>query len=146
MKRILFLSVFLLLFSCVEKLIEPPENLIPSDKMIDILNDMAILHAARTTNGSKLENSGVKSMKFIFDKHGIDSTQFVTSDRYYASRPVEYESIYSKVERMLEKEEKRLKEIKQLSDSLKQLERDSIVNRRFKRPDVKNDPPKNSSQ
>jgi len=146
MKQILLFLVFILIFACAEKLIEPPDRLISSEKMVDILNDMALFNAAQTTNFSKLQSNGIESMKFIFEKHGIDSVQFVMSDRYYASRPVEYESIYSKVGEKLEAEEKRLKELKQLSDSLKQRERDSVVNKRFKRDDAKNGPPKNTGK
>ncbi len=137
MNRLILFTLAILVISCAEKLIEQPEGLIPSEKMVDVLNDMAILNAARTTNVSKLEASGIESMKFIFEKHGIDSAQFVMSDRYYASRPVEYESIYSKVGLKLEAEEKRLKEEKLLNDSLKQLERDSIINRKSKSGDAK---------
>jgi len=146
MKRIFSLLIFLLIFSCAEKLIENPDGLIPEEKMIDILNDVAILNAAQTTNGSKLEANGIESMKFIFKKHNIDSAQFVLSDRYYASRPVEYESIYSKVAQRLELEGKRLKDAKLLKDSLKQLERDSIINKKFKSSDVKSRPLKNAGQ
>lgn len=138
--------IFILIFSCAEKLIESPENLIPLEKMVDVLNDMAILNAARTTNGTKLNASGVETMKFIFEKHGIDSAQFVLSDRYYASRPIEYESIYTNVQVRLEAEEERLKELKQLADSLKQLERDSLINKRFKSRDSKKDLPNNTVQ
>ncbi|MBM1104793.1 DUF4296 domain-containing protein [Aurantibacter crassamenti] len=126
MKKILFLLVFVLLTSCAEQLVEGPEGLIPSEKMVDILNDMAILNAAKTTNSIVLKKNGIETMKFIFEKHGIDSTQFVLSDRYYASKPVEYESIYSKVAQRLEVEEKRLKDYKKTTDSLQQVVRDSI--------------------
>ncbi|MEO9892166.1 DUF4296 domain-containing protein [Aurantibacter sp.] len=128
MKRLFFLLVFVLLTSCSEKLIEPPENLLSTNQMVEVLNDLAILNAAKTSNSSILESNGVQAMKFVFEKHGIDSTQFVLSDRYYASRPVEYESIYSKVALMLESEEKRIKELKKVTDSLKKIEKDSIKN------------------
>ncbi|MGI9551248.1 MAG: DUF4296 domain-containing protein [Aurantibacter sp.] len=138
MKRLLLFSIAVLVISCAEKLIQEPDNLIPAEKMVAILNDLAILNTARTTSMGKLEDNGVESMKFIFKKYGIDSAQFVRSDRYYASRPIEYESIYSKVEAMLEAENKRLKEIKQLTDSLKQLEKDSINAKKYGPPDIKN--------
>lgn len=125
MKRLILFSIAILVISCAEKLIQEPENLIPAEKMIDVLNDLSILSAAKTANNSTLDNSGIETMKFVFEKYGIDSTQFVASDRYYASQPVEYESIYSKVEVRLEAETKRRKEIKELKDSLKTVERDS---------------------
>lgn len=145
-KRILFFSIMVLVISCAEKLIQEPDNLIPAEKMVTILNDLAILSAARTTSIGKLEDNGIESMKFVFKKHGIDSAQFVLSDRYYASRPIEYESIYSKVEAMLEAENKRLKEIKQLNDSLRQIERDSIINRTRRPGDVKKSRSKSDQQ
>jgi uncharacterized protein (UPF0297 family) len=114
--------------------------------MVAILNDLAILNAARTTSVGKLEDNGIESMRFVFNKHGIDSTQFVLSDRYYASRPIEYESIYSKVEAMLEDQNKRIKEIKQLNDSLRQIERDSIINMKHRPARVKNNRSKNNQQ
>ncbi|MRI01865.1 DUF4296 domain-containing protein [Kriegella sp. EG-1] len=126
MKQVLFLLGLVLLASCSEKLIEPPEDLLATDKMVEVLNDLAILNAAKTSNSSILETNGVQAMKFVFEKHGIDSIQFVLSDRYYASKPVEYESIYSKVALMLETEEKRIKELKKVNDSLKNIEKDSI--------------------
>lgn len=139
-------SIIVLVISCAEKLIEEPENLIPAEKMVSILNDLAILNAARTTKIGILEDNGIESMKFIFKKHGIDSTQFVLSDRYYASRPIEYESIYSKVEAMLEAESKRIKQIKLLNDSLRQVERDSIINSKHRSEKIKNDPSKNNQR
>lgn len=130
MKRLFLFSFTILIISCAEKLIQEPENLITAEKMVDVLNDLSILNAAKTANSIKLENSGIETMKFIFEKHGIDSTQFVISDRYYASRPVEYESIYSKLETRLETETERLKEIKKIKDSLTQLGRDSLKNKK----------------
>lgn len=146
MKRVFLFLILIMLFACAEKLIEQPEGLISSEKMVEILNDMAILNAAQTTNGSRLESSGIESMKFIFEKHDIDSARFVLSDRYYASRPIEYESIYSRVGIRLEAEEKRLKEAKQLKDSLKQLERDSAIDQKFKSNNIKNRPLKSTEQ
>lgn len=114
--------------------------------MVDVLNDLSILSAAKTANNSKLDNSGIETMKFVFDKHGIDSAQFVVSDRYYASRPVEYESIYSKVEVLLEAEAKRRKEIKILKDSLKQVGVDSAKIKKYGVEAVKENLSKNVQQ
>lgn len=146
MKRLLLFLIAILVISCAEKLIQEPENLIPADKMVDVLNDLSVLSAAKTANNSKLDNSGIETMKFVFEKYGIDSAQFVISDRYYASRPVEYESIYSKVEVRLEAEMKRRKEIKELKDSLKLLERDSSKTGNYGLDKVKENLSKNVQQ
>lgn len=110
------------LASCDEKLIEKPENLIAKDKMILILSDMAIVNSAKTTNVSALRENNFEPTQFIFAKYGIDSLQFVESDRYYASKTNEYLEIFTAVESKLEKQKIELEDAKKLSDSLRQLE------------------------
>ncbi len=81
---------------------EKPENLIPKEKMVAILHDLAILNSARTSFKIDLEKTGIEVMPFIYKKHQIDSAQFSQSDLYYASVPLEYQSIYEQVESILE--------------------------------------------
>lgn len=119
MNKIVLLFALLLSFSCAEKLMEQPENLIPKEKMVSILKDLAIINAARTTNIAILKRNKVETMPYLYTKYGIDSTQFSDSDLYYASLPEEYEDIYAKVEAQLESEKKVVEENKKVSDSLK---------------------------
>lgn len=90
--------------------------------MVEVLKDLAIVNAAKTTNATILRDNNIEPMRHIFEKHGIDSTDFVESDRYYASLPVQYESIYKEVESKLEKEQEILKKAKEVKDSLNLLE------------------------
>ncbi|UII74580.1 DUF4296 domain-containing protein [Flagellimonas sp. HMM57] len=140
MKKIIIFFLGLLFFSCGEKVVEKPENLIPKEKMIAILHDLAILKAATTSYRQLMESQGVTTMEFLYDKYQIDSTQFSQSDLYYASMPLEYESIYENVESMLEKRHKELEEAKKReNDSVKkasQLKRDSIKNSRIKKDSI----------
>lgn len=128
---ILFLSV-LAVVSCAEKLIEKPSNLIPKEKMIAILKDMAILNAARSTNINVLKENGIEPTEHIFEKYAIDSITFVDNDRYYASQPLEYVSIYEEVEALLLKNKEDAEKRKKISDSLnllnreKELDKDSL--------------------
>jgi hypothetical protein len=110
MKKLLFLLVFLMVVSCAEKVVEEPENLIPKEKMVDILHDLAILNATKTTIGAKLDESGIDIMEFLYKKYQIDSTQFSESDLYYASLPLEYQTIYTEVETRLDKRQKAMEE------------------------------------
>lgn len=110
MKKLLFLLVFLMVVSCAEKVVEEPENLIPKEKMVDILHDLAILNATKTTIGAKLDESGIDIMEFLYKKYQIDSTQFSESDLYYASLPLEYQAIYTEVETRLDKRQKAMEE------------------------------------
>jgi len=105
-----------------------PENLIAKDKMIDIVEDLVILKAAKSTNVIILQDNELDPMKYVFEKYNIDSISFVNSDRYYASLPEEYEEIYTVVEERVKKERDRLKELKRLKDSVKQKKKE--VNRR----------------
>ncbi|WP_318343605.1 DUF4296 domain-containing protein [Flagellimonas baculiformis] len=110
MKKLLFLLVFLMVVSCAEKVVEEPDNLIQKEKMIDILHDLAILNATKTTIGAKLDESGIDIMEFLYKKYQIDSTQFSESDLYYASLPLEYQAIYTEVETRLDKRQKAMEE------------------------------------
>ncbi|MEP2279531.1 DUF4296 domain-containing protein [Maribacter sp.] len=119
MKHLLYLIFILLLVtSCVEELIEKPNNLIPEDKMVLIIKEMAIVNAAKATNLSKLRENGVEPTNFIFNKFKIDSAQFVDSDRYYASKPLRYENMYKKVEAELEEQRLALEAEKKVRDSI----------------------------
>ncbi|HMB62239.1 MAG TPA: DUF4296 domain-containing protein [Eudoraea sp.] len=124
-----FLSIFvLLLVCCGEKVIEPPENLIPGEKMTDILYDLALINAAKSTNPKILEDHLIEPMQYIYDKYAIDSIQFVKSDVYYASIPAEYAAIYENVSNRLEKEKKEIEDArkKKNEESRINLEQDTV--------------------
>lgn len=103
MKRTLLLIFGFLIWACAEKVVEPPENLIPEQKMVEILHDLAVLNATENSFAYIMEQYQVNTMDFLFRKYQIDSTQFAQSDKYYASIPLQYQMIYEKVEAKLEK-------------------------------------------
>lgn len=124
-KKIVILFSFVLVLSCAEKLIEKPENLIPRDKMVGILKDMTIINSAKTINIGLLKENGIEPTRYVFKKYDVDSIQFVKSDRYYASLPLVYESIYVEVETSIEKEVKHMEMVKRAKDSLELLQEKS---------------------
>lgn len=126
MKKVIFILFISLISSCAEKLLEKPNNLIAQDIMVEILNDLAILNAAKTTNVMVLKNHGIEPMPYVYSKYNIDSLQFVESDRYYASLPELHEKIYAEVTEKLEKEEERLKEEKKERDSLSRVKSEAL--------------------
>lgn len=138
MKRVLILFFGFLVVACAEKVVEPPENLIPEAKMVDILHDLAVLNATKTSFAYILDKNNVKTMDFLFQKYQIDSTQFAQSDKYYASIPLQYQMIYEQVEARLEKKRKALEDQntkrndstraaqKKRTDSLRNLRKDTI--------------------
>ncbi|MFS4415967.1 DUF4296 domain-containing protein [Maribacter sp. 2307ULW6-5] len=123
LKTFLMAGLAALLFSCGEKLIEPPENVIPKDKMVLMLKELAVLNAARTTSIAKLKEYGIDPTSYVFEKFGVDSLQFVESDRYYASLPAQYEDIYLQVEALLTQEKERVDALKKMNDSLEAVEK-----------------------
>jgi len=111
MKRIaIALWISFLVTACAEKVIEEPENLIPKDKMADILHDLAILNSTKATASNKFDDSGIDIMEFLYKKYDIDSVQFTQSDLYYASIPLEYQSLYETVEKKLDSQAKIMEE------------------------------------
>lgn len=112
---------FMVLVSCAEKVVDEPENLIPKEKMTEILHDLAILNASKSGAARKFKDSGIDIMEFLYAKYDIDSAQFSESDLYYASIPLEYQTIYKDVEARLKRQKDTLEAIgKRLNDSIRE--------------------------
>ena len=136
MKRIgVIILVFGLCFAC-NKIEKPkkPDNLIAKNKMVNILFDVFVFNAAKGTDKRILENNNVTPDVYIYEKHQIDSLQFVKSNEYYAYDIKVYEEIISEVEARIkakkevyqnemkleeERRKKRLDSIKKIGDTLK---------------------------
>lgn len=116
-KRTLLWAVWLLL-SCAEKVVQKPEDLIPKDTMVQILHDLAVLNAATASPNMAPERYGLETMDFLYQKYQIDSTQLVQSDRYYASQPLEYQSIYEAVKEQLGKTKETLEDAEDRKNDL----------------------------
>ncbi|WP_052184282.1 DUF4296 domain-containing protein [Psychroserpens sp. Hel_I_66] len=139
MKKVVVILIFMVLVSCqFSSAPEKPDNLIPKDKMVDILYDVSILNAAKGTSKGILENNGVFPEDFVFEKHKIDSLQFAKSNEYYGFNLEEYEVIVANLEQRLNanKEEIQAKidkeelEKKRIKDSIKMLD-DSLNTRKI---------------
>jgi hypothetical protein len=130
--KVIALSIFCVFLSCSEKLIEKPKDVIPKDKMVNILYDLAILNAAMNTNSRVMDEHNIKTMQYVYAKYGIDSIQFARSDVYYASLPATYEAMYSEIVTRLEGDQKKLEE-------LRTKDPDSVAtkNKGLKKPAVK---------
>ena len=132
MKKINWVVILvLILTSCqdVERM-EKPENLIPQDKMVEVLTELSLLHGARSYNRNMLEEKGIAPYPYLMEKYGIDSAQLVQSNNYYAENYREYSDIYEDVKQRLEvllKKYDSLREIEEKErDSLRKLNKDSL--------------------
>ena len=98
---VLFIAVFFISCQNVEE-IKKPANLIPEDKMVDVLTDLSILNSAKNYNRSLLEETGIQPDKYLFEKYQIDSLQLAESTGYYAKKYDILDDIYAKVKANLE--------------------------------------------
>jgi len=102
--KILIILCVLVGVGCNSNRIEKPKkpkNLIKKQDMVNILYDMSIVTASKGVNKKLLEQNGVIPEDFVYEKHGIDSVQFVLSNEYYAYNLEEYEDIYNRVKERL---------------------------------------------
>ena len=123
-----------LVFSC-NNIDRPkkPDNLISTDRMVDIITDISLMNAAKGLNKDLLEKNAINPTNYIYKKYNIDSTQFASSNNYYAYDVKEYEKIYMKVKERLENKKAEYELLqeqeKKEKDSIrkaKKKERDSI--------------------
>lgn len=104
MKKILSVILFVsVLISCQDIDRTPkPDNLIPEDKMVEVLTELSLLYGARSYNVGLMEEKGIDPYPYLMEKFDIDSTQLVRSNNYYAENYKQYQRIYNKVKVKLE--------------------------------------------
>lgn len=102
MRTVLVILMVSGLFSCqhVERP-ERPEDVIPLDKMADIMTDVYLANAARSVNNKVIRQNALALDSMIYKKYDIDSLQFVISNSYYTSRLDDYAEIFTAVEERL---------------------------------------------
>ena len=106
MKRFRFLILSILALACTEAVIEKPKNLIGRARMVNIYYDLAIIASMNATGPNVLKENHIETMPYIYEKYGVDSLQFAQSDLYYASIPLQYQTMYQEVEARLQSEQK----------------------------------------
>lgn len=127
----------MLFFGCNNSIKKPkrPDNLIPKEKMADIMYDAYLLNSAKGINKIKLEESGLFPEKYIFEKYQIDSLQFANSNNYYAYDTKTYESIIKRIKERIESDKKKYEALDQIEEAERKKKSDSIRNLRAKEKD-----------
>lgn len=121
MKHLKIHTVFICLFlvSCTSNtILEKPDDLIPPDKMTDMLTDMFIANGAEMA-ANKQGNREVNYFYAITSKYGIDSARFNRSNYYYTSQIDAYDAILKEVQRRLNHKRDSIAKISKLKDSLR---------------------------
>lgn len=113
--------------SCQKKAIEAPANLIPKDKMKQIIYDLSLLQALKGVNQAALDSNGVNAAT-VYKKYKVDSLQFAKSDQYYAIENIkEYEKMYEGISELAAKEKIHIDSLlKKEADTTKVLEKNKI--------------------
>lgn len=92
------ISLFAFITSCYDtEKPKKPENLLSKDKMVEVLLDVSLLNAAKGINKSILETNGIVPDSYVYNKHHIDSLQFLNSNNYYTYYINDYQEIINKV-------------------------------------------------
>ena len=123
-KNTLIIALISIFFTaCTSNTIyKKPDDLIPKKQMVDLLTDMYLANAATHVKTIKMERK-LDYMPLIYEKYGIDSLRFQTSNVYYMSRIDDYEAIYKKVEARLKKMLDTTEVSLKIKDSLLRLEK-----------------------
>ena len=123
MKKISGIFIFLFLVSCTSNTIfEKPQNLIPSDTMSLLLQEMVIASSAKFMK-NKGQQKNINYMPLVYEKFKIDSSRFETSNQYYMSTIDKYQEILEGAKASLGSRNEVFKKIKTRLDSLR---KDSI--------------------
>lgn len=98
------IAILLLVIGCQDvKYPEKPSNLIPKEKMIDILTEVYLSNAGRSYNLRIVRDSGYKLDSLMYKKYAIDSLQFAKSHAYYVNDLDNYAGMFDVVVLNLEK-------------------------------------------
>src|SRR5688500_10614741 len=92
----IFLTVFLL--SCSGDKI--PEEILPRDKMIDVMIDIHLAEAAISTQQIYGENANQKAADYydrVFRQHGIRKEEFRKSFDWYTAHPEIFKEVYDEL-------------------------------------------------
>lgn len=135
MKLFAAIIATLCLVSCQDvKRPEMPENLIPEDKMVDVLTEAYLINAARSFDKRTILENKVKLDSFLYKRFDIDSLQFAESNAFYTSNLNTYNDLFVKVQERMTLLKTRVDSIqlvivteeKRVQDSIDKFKKDSL--------------------
>lgn len=98
--RYLFLFVITGIFlSCGSNKKEVPDNIIPKDKIVDVISDIELTQALIKLKFNNTDSLINQSQLFneMYAKHNTSQEQFNNSLAFYAQDPKKMDTIYAKV-------------------------------------------------
>ncbi|QBN19564.1 DUF4296 domain-containing protein [Flavobacterium nackdongense] len=104
MKKIVpFFILLILLIGCEKELVKEPKNLIPKEKMVDIMYDLSLLDGMKVQDPTLVDSLKISTNQYLYKKYKIDSVQFAQSNIYYAADYKAYEKMYNQVKARIDK-------------------------------------------
>ena len=110
MKKLLLIAGFLFLACDTNSSITKPDEFLSSEKMENILYDLTLLKAIKTSYNDK-EGKALFNDAYIFHKYNIDSTVLAQNQLYYAQSPKESIAIYKRIDQRLKKAKDSINEL-----------------------------------
>lgn len=97
-KYIIIALIGFLVINCTSNtILKKPDDLIPRDKMVDLLADLLLANGANNIRNTQ-DQRNVNYFNVVFEKYQVDSAQFRASNYYYTSRIDDYDKIMKEVE------------------------------------------------
>ena len=122
MIRIIIIGILFFFVSCNSELmqIDAPENLIPKEKMVEVMKELVKLEShiqSRYPSVSEYNKTMLNSSDVLFKKMHVTRLEFESSMDYYGTHQKEMKEIYAEVLDQLNSELGEIQSIKQ--DSIK---------------------------
>lgn len=102
MIRLFIISIILIVSSCSSSLmeIEAPDNLLPKEKMVEVMKELVKLESHIQSNYpsvSEYNKMMINSGNALFEKLGVKEEDFEASMDYYGTHQKEMKEIYNEV-------------------------------------------------
>lgn len=134
MKKLALVLLAFIAFSCGGEKVEKPKRLLSENEMENIIYDITILQAIRSSQPQVLSYNNLKPKEYIFKKYKIDSLIFAQNNAWYTDNLETYEKIQKKVSERIKAERDKNS---QTNDTVKKAAKPDVSGARAKRDSLK---------
>lgn len=104
MYRYFFILISIILISCKHNEVDKPKHLLSTTEFEGILYDITLLNSVKTNQYSTWEKYYISPQHIVYQKHNIDSLDWVQNFVYYVNQPKIYKDIIHNVDKRLKTE------------------------------------------
>ena len=110
MKHLLFILTIFIFVSCNNHVGTKPKIFLDEDTMLNVMYDLAILQAVKSTGDYTLADNSLEINSLLFNKYEIDEQIWAENNEYYASNIRKYNKMVNEVLERLEAQKLELEE------------------------------------